>query len=173
MVSARPMQFTWAKVLAGETNNPGSFSRRVITALLSIDETDLEMLTSVRRACVLFDRIVLFVYELNGEIYRENGISFSTLLHLDEIGLVNFTDVSEHSSIATEGMRGCVDYFHEQISLQLGPRQRLYTGLVTLTKTGEELIAVCDAVPIPGFSAYIRRMWASFGVGVALVKQCA
>ena len=172
IISDRNMQRTWAKVLAGEANSPGSFSRRVITALLSIDETDLEMLTNARRACIEFDKIVLFVYELNGKIYHDNGISFSTLLHLDEIGLANFTDISEHSSITTEGLKGCVDYFDEQISIQLGPNQELYTGLVTLTKTGEELIRTCDATPIKGFSSYIRRMWQSLGVGVVFLKQC-
>jgi hypothetical protein len=131
------------------------------------------MFTRVRRACIQFDKLVLFIYELKDKIYLENGITFPTLLHLDEIGLVNFTDVSEHSAITAGALKGCVQYFDEQISLQLGPTQRLYTGHLTLTKTGEELIRICDATPIDGFSAYIRRTWASLGINTAHLQQCA
>jgi hypothetical protein len=55
-------------VLAGKANKPGSFSRKVITALLSIDETEWEMFTRVRRARIQFDKLVLFIYELKDKI---------------------------------------------------------------------------------------------------------
>ena len=173
LIPDRQTQMFWAKVLAGEANRPGSFSRRSLACLVSIDTADLKMLANVRRACIQFDKFVLFVYELNGKIYRDNGMDFPTLLHLDEIGLLNFTEVAEHSAITSEGLRGCVQYFDEQISVELGPNQRLRTGFVTLTRTGEELVRICDAGPIEGFSDYIRRTWQSMGVHVSLLTECA
>ena len=164
VISDRHMQLVWAKVLAGEANLPGSFSRRAVSALVPFDRADLEMLTRIRGACIRFDKLVLFVYDLKDRIYGDNGITFSALLHLDEIGLVNFTETTEHSSITTDGLRGSVQYFDEKIMLELAPQQKLYTGLVALTKIGEELAGVCESEPVPGFPSYIRRYWSLLGV---------
>jgi len=171
LISDRSMQMVWARVLAAETNRPESFSRRAVSALVPMDRADLEMLTSIRRACVRFDRLVLFVYDLKDRIYVDNGITFSALLHLDEVGLVNFTETTEHSSITTDGLQGSVDYFDEKIVLEMAPQQRLFTGLVVLTRIGEELAGVCDAQPIAGFSGYLRRNWMLLGVKVGQLQE--
>ncbi|HTP57280.1 MAG TPA: DUF2806 domain-containing protein, partial [Spirochaetia bacterium] len=119
IISDRHMQLVWARVLAAEATRLGSFSRRAVAALVPMDRADLEMLSCIRRACVRFDKLVLFVYDLKDRIYIDNGITFSALLHLDEIGLVNFTETTEHSSIMTDGLKGSVDYFDEKILLEL------------------------------------------------------
>jgi hypothetical protein len=173
IISDRYMQMVWAKVLAGEANKPGSFSRRAVFALVAMDRADLEMLTCVRQVCIRFDKLVLFVYELKDPIYSDNGITFSTLLHLDEIGLANFTEPTEHSSITTDGLKGSVEYWDEKIYVEMAPQQRLFTGLVALTKIGEELAGVCEPRPIADFPAYIRRYWSLLGVKVGQPQEGA
>jgi len=171
-ISSKPTQLTWARVLAGQATKPGSFSKRSLAALQSMDLLDWESLAKIRRASVLFDKFILFIYEPKRRIYVENGIDFPTLLNLGETGLVTFTQLSERSAISTRGMRGCVEYFDEQLSLTLHPDQQLHTGPLALTRTGEELIPFCDAAPIPGFTSYIRSIWESQGANVSVLKHC-
>lgn len=43
IVSDEDMQLLWAKVLANEANSPGSYSKRTINSLASLDKTDAEL----------------------------------------------------------------------------------------------------------------------------------
>lgn len=47
IVSDNEMQNLWSKVLAGEANSPGSFSKRTVNFLGSLDKSDAELFTSL------------------------------------------------------------------------------------------------------------------------------
>ena len=49
IVSDHQMQALWARILAGEANSPGSYSKRTVNLLGSLDTTDATLFTSLCR----------------------------------------------------------------------------------------------------------------------------
>lgn len=86
-ISNEEMQEIWARILAGEINNPGSFSLRAIDILKNLSRADAE----------LFERVCLYAMRTSGHIFVPNydsyldtfGISYSDVMRLDELGLLN------------------------------------------------------------------------------------
>src|SRR5439155_8369999 len=49
IVSDEDMQRLWSRVLAGEANKPGTFSRRTVNLLADMEKLDAELFTNVYR----------------------------------------------------------------------------------------------------------------------------
>ena len=163
--SDEQMQILWAKVLAGETNAPGSFSRRTVTLLSTLDKRDAELFATVRRFCILDTRPA--IYSFNDIIYRDNGVNYQMLMHLDEIGLIDFAPLSEHRTLQGLQEKGYLNYFDHTIFIDFHrPSPSLNIGSVILTKTGTELVPICDAEPVDGFIDYLKTKWKEFGIDV-------
>lgn len=78
------MQRLWAKVAVGENKMPGAYSLRTLEALHLMTKQDAELIT----------RLAPFV--VDGQIYseatstiEEQGLSFVSLLHLEEMGILD------------------------------------------------------------------------------------
>lgn len=83
-VSSDELQDLWGRVLAGEVKNPGSYSLRTLEFLKSLSKSEAEII----------NRVAKFV--INGSIVREKeeflereGVSFSDLLFLQELGVLS------------------------------------------------------------------------------------
>ncbi|MBI5097579.1 MAG: DUF2806 domain-containing protein [Nitrospirae bacterium] len=95
LISDKEMQCLWARILAGEANRPGSFSKRTIEIVSTLSKEEAHLFTSL---CVFAwqfgnNELATLIYHIYGgekSIYNRNGISFSTLTHLDNIGIINF-----------------------------------------------------------------------------------
>ena len=94
LVSNEEMQSLWAKVLAGEANSPGAFSKRTVNMLSSLDTVDARLFTSLCGFCWQIGDIVPIIYSEHETLYNEQGINFGSLTHLDSIGLINFGGVT-------------------------------------------------------------------------------
>ena|ERR1700733_2796119 len=98
MVSDEQMQSVWSRVLSGEVNAPGSFSRRTVNLLNDLDKTDCELFTKLCCFCWSFGKsgkerrgsAFPYVVDYDLPIYQKRGIHFSALTHLESIGLINF-----------------------------------------------------------------------------------
>jgi hypothetical protein len=90
LISDSEMQQLWAKVLAGEANTPGRYSKRTVNYLSSLDKTDAQLFTSLCSFGWFLGDIVPLVFEEQDTIYSNHGIRFDALKHLDEIGLISF-----------------------------------------------------------------------------------
>ena len=87
-VSDEEMQRVWAKILAGEVNRPGSFSLETLDVLRNLCKHDAELFTKICKHCIQSSLQELFLPRYN--YYLEKcGITYSEILRLDEIGLVN------------------------------------------------------------------------------------
>ncbi len=47
MISDEQMQALWAKILAGEANGPGRFSKKTVNIVASLDKSDAEAFTTL------------------------------------------------------------------------------------------------------------------------------
>jgi Protein of unknown function (DUF2806) len=92
IVSDRDMQQLWSRLLAGEANAPGAFSRRTVNLLADLDKGDAELFM---RLCGLNWKIqedlVPLVFDLGSDIYTRTGITFDMLSHLESLGLIQTT----------------------------------------------------------------------------------
>lgn len=112
------MQSLWSKVLAGEANAPGSFSKRTVNYLASLDTKDASLITSLYGFCWMFEGLTPLIFNVEHSIYNSHGITFDSLEHLESIGLVSFDPLAGY---AKKGLppQFTVHYYGTQIEIQL------------------------------------------------------
>jgi len=143
------LQQIWARILAGETNSPGKFSRRTVNFVASLDRSDAELFAALCSFCWVIDdtgTVLSLVFDTSHEVYTRQRVTFNTLIHLESIGLVQFESVS--------GFRyqrlprtPTLSYFGHSVVLEL-PKEKdnaIDIGKVLLTKIGLELQPICHA----------------------------
>ncbi len=173
IISDEDMQLLWAKILAGEANSPGTYSKRTINSLASLDKADAELFIVFCCFNWLIDEdLVPFVYnedlELDQSIYKKNGIDFDALLHLSSIGLISFESVGYLQTKLKQQIE--ISYHKTNLRLEFKKPQgnELSTGNVLLTSVGKELAQVCGSNAIDGFFDYsIQKITAQ---GITCIK---
>ncbi len=83
-VSTEDLQQLWGRVLAGEVKSPGSFSFRALEFLKGLSKLEAEQI-SMLASFVIEGRIVRSL----AEYLKDEGVSFSLLLGLQELGLLS------------------------------------------------------------------------------------
>ena len=94
IVSDKEMQGLWARVLAGEANEPGSYSKRTVNCLGDLDKVDADLFTKLCGFGWEIGNVVPLIFDDQAKIYSENGITFNALSHLESIGLIQFDSLS-------------------------------------------------------------------------------
>lgn len=160
IISDEDMQILWAKILAGESNSPGSYSKRTINSLGSLDKTDAESFMALCCFTWLMEgELVPLVYNedvgLDQSIYQKNGINFDRLLHLSSIGLISFEATGYMKTKLNHQIE--ISYHKTNLRLEFKKPQdnELSTGNVLLTNIGNELAQVCSSKAIDGFIEYV------------------
>ena len=163
IVSDNEMQVLWARVLAGEANASGTFSKRTVNFLSDLDKVDAELLTKLCRFGWSIVDVVPLVFDVQAEIYNSCGINFVTVSHLESIGLVQFNNLSEFRRIKLP-KRFSLHYYKKPLMLEM-PKDadnELNIGHVLLTKIGQELVPICGSRPVEGFWDYVRDRWTRY-----------
>jgi len=168
LISDEEMQSIWARILAGEANTPGKFSKRTINFMESLDKQDAKLFTKLCAFNWILDGGPHpLIYNVKEEIYTKNGINFSILKHLDAIGLISFESLSGYKK---EGFpKGTVVTYKDAPYLLKFPNENdnhLNIGKVLLTSIGSELASICVPEVVAGLEEYVVNMWKSQGVEV-------
>ncbi len=163
IVSDSEMQSLWSRVLAGEANAPGSYSKRTVNLLSDLDKSDAELFTKLCGFAWLIKIFTPLVFDEQAEIYNRHGINFDTLYHLDDIGLVKFGGLA---GFGEDGLpkRFTVHYYGRRLRLET-PKEYdddLDIGNVLLTKSGQELAPICGSKPVEGFYEYVKDRWKQY-----------
>ena len=95
IVSDNEMQELWSRVLAGEANTPGTYSKRTVNFLSDLDKADAELFAKLCGFGWMIGNVVPLVFDFQAEIYNKHGINFNSLRHLESIGLVQFDSIAE------------------------------------------------------------------------------
>jgi hypothetical protein len=163
IVSDSQMQELWARVLAGEGNNPGAFSRKTVNLIADLDKRDADLFKNLCRFGWRINRTVevLIFYE-QSELYNRLGINYNSLGQLETLGLVHFTEVG---NVDMAGLPQVVSasYGDRQVTLNFPDAKgnRLDVGKVLLTQSGDELFRVTGAELVEGFFDYVYDRWSS------------
>ena len=99
IVSDEDMQQLWARAIAGEANNPGSFSRRTVNLLSDLDKRDAELFRNLCSFVWIIGSLRPLLFDTQHDIYNRRGIDFNSLRQLESLGLVNFDDLSGFKGI--------------------------------------------------------------------------
>lgn len=159
IITDQDMQALWARVLAGEANVPGTFSKRTVNLLVDLDKTDAELFSKLCGFVWTFGDFVPLVFDVQAEIYTRQGLTFDSLSHLNSIGLIQlgalggFSKIARPSGQSTEPLNCVVGYHGQSLTLQFTKDRewKINVGQVFFTKTGQELGAICDKQPVDGF----------------------
>ena len=160
IVSDDVFQELWSRILAGEANAPGRFSKKTINILNDIDKRGAELFRCLCCFCLLVDdRQVPFIFQpQRGDIYAKNGIDLESVMYLDALGLIRYDrmgvityDYKEHRTVS---------YFDTQFSLTFPDEGVVFhTGSISFTYAGEQLMSVCKVDEIDGFVEYLKARW--------------
>ncbi|MCY4447519.1 MAG: DUF2806 domain-containing protein [Chloroflexi bacterium] len=171
--SSEEMRNAFAKMLAGEIREPGSFSIRAVKALSSLDQATAKLF---RRACSLaiapgsYHRVTrVFISGLGKDIGSDgldnHGFGFGALLRLSEHGLVvpehNLTwsiEISKVRQTAGSVLTGAL-VVHQGSRWWISPNQNNkqpnrieLSGVVVFTDIGRELFTVVNIENVPKYT---------------------
>jgi hypothetical protein len=154
-VSDKHMQSLWSSLLAGEATAPGTYSKRTIDFVASMDKKDAELFTRFCQFTWMVGEPVPLVFEHSDEIYKKNGISFSDLKHLDSIGLISFESNSGYRSFGL-GEKYIIFYFGLPTLLEFTKEKdnEFQIGKTLFTQAGKELVSICGAQKNQEFYEY-------------------
>ncbi len=158
IISDNEMQNLWAQVLAGEANSPGTYSKRTVNFLSSLDKKDAELFQILcRYCCWIIDSLVPLIFDIKNDIYDKNGINFKSLIHLDSIGLIHF----EINGFIMQNIpkKFTVSYYGKLLDLTIQNENTLGTGQVFFTEIGKELVKISQSPGIVGFYEYVEEKW--------------
>ena len=169
LISDDEMQQLWARILAGEANSPGKYSKRTVNLLSSLDKADAQLFSSLCSFVWNVGDSLPIIFDAKDEdaIYIDAGITFDNLRHLDEIGLISFDPLGEYAQNRLP-RKITTFYFQEPVEIELqNPEDDAFKiGHVLFSKSGEELASVCNARPIPRFKEYVLQKWRELGYRV-------
>lgn len=167
-VSDREMQSLWARLLAGEATKPGSFGRRTVDLVSTIDKRDAALFTKFCQFVWMIGTPAPLIFDIQDEIYEKAGITFSDLKHLDAIGLISFETVSGY--LRKGFSKNAVVFYYGRpflIEFPTDSGNQLQVGKVLLTNTGSELVSICGAGRNEGFEEYVAGKWCENNVSLA------
>ena len=166
-VSDIEMQGLWSRLLAGEANKPGSYSKRTIELISTLDKSDAHLFTKLCTYAITGADVFPLVLDHNADIYKKNGINFASLNHLDSLGLIKFNNL-QNFMLQDLPQKIVLLYFGIPVSfaLKAESKNNWEIGHVMLTKTGQQLAPICGAKMDLGFLEYMIEHYKKKGIEV-------
>ena len=162
LVSDQEMQSLWSKVLSGEANKPGSYSKRTVNFISCLDKSEAVLFSKLCGYGCQMGQVIPIIYDVQHEIYNKNGINFMTLSNLESIGLINFNNIAGFQLLKLPKTFSILYYGqHIKFEMPKDADNSIELGKVLLTKLGQELAPICGSQPVDGFKEYILECWKS------------
>ncbi len=160
LITNEEMQILWSRVLTGEANAPGKFSKRTVNFLGSLDKSDATLFQALCRFSWYSGDVYPIIYDTKKDIYNDLGIDFASIKHLDEIGLLSFDYLSSYRLL---NLNKYLTFFYYgkpvKIEFENDTDNGLDIGHVILSKVGQELSLICGSKPFPSYFNYIIGYW--------------
>lgn len=163
IVSNEEMQGLWSSILAGEANAPGTYSKRTVNFLSDLDKKDADIFQTLCRFGWTLGAFRPLIFNVTDKIYTDHGLNFTTLTHLDSIGLIQFNNLTDFQALMLPKSFSVI-YCGQPLLLSMGKDSdnKLTIGKVFPTKVGEELATVCKVPGVAGFYNYVKERWGQY-----------
>ena len=170
LISDEGMQELWARILAGEANRPGSFSRKTINIMEDIGKADAELFVSACAYAWTINSTMIPIFDSSGinknPIYLSHGIRFLTLQHLEDIGLLRYNSLT---GFAIHPLNKIIhaDYFGKLVTIDLQDQDGMRVSDALFTIAGQELYEIFRSTlrPVDGFFDFVYNKWAEKALG--------
>lgn len=166
-VSDKQMQSLWSGLLAGEATKPGSFSKRTVDFVSSMDKQDAALFTALGQFVWQLGDPVPLIYELDSAVYAKHGINFVSLKHLDAIGLISFESVAGYQ-LGKFSNALVLHYYGTptRIDFKQDKDNVLQVGHALLTTIGKELVRICGSARNEEWYQWVLNRWRGEGLVV-------
>lgn len=164
-VSDEQMQSLWSGLLAGEATKPGTYSKRTVDFVASMDKKDADLFTTFCQFTWMIGGATALIFDTDNEIYTKHGINFTSLKHLDSIGLISFESVSGYRKMGLPKQAHI--FYYGQPTLAEFPKDKdneIETGSVLFTQAGEQLVNICGAKRNQEFYEYAIEQLSKQGI---------
>lgn len=159
----------WSKLLAEQSNTPSKFSKRTIRELFYLEKKEAVLFELLCRYVVFVDEAPIPIFFGNQAIiygtkfeYEPTLDSYEHLMLLEHANLIKFN--SEGNFGLTEfGDQLRLEYFGKSITVnsKVSGERFIQTGSVSLTKTGREILELCNPTPNYTFFENVKSMISS------------
>jgi hypothetical protein len=141
LISNENMQELWAKILAGESNSPGTYTKRFLNFIEDLDMSDAKLITKLLNYCWYLEGIIIsplinFTKELS-------VLSFSEKKYLEEIGIFQSVGLMGYGHNIEKGEELFYKYCDKQIKI-INKTNDVYffqQGTIKFTKNAEQLLS--------------------------------
>ena len=163
IVSDDDMKALFSRVLSGEANAPGTYSKRTVNFISELDKADAELFSKLCGFGWNIGGVVPLVFDAQSEIYNRFNLNFVTLSHLESIGLVQFNNIAGFH-MQKLPKKFSVLYYGRLLNLEMKNEadNMLELGHVLLTKIGNELAPISGSKPVDGFWDYAIEKWKQY-----------
>ena len=141
-IGDKELQDVWARILAGEIQNPNSYSYRALEVLKNMTRQEVDQLQKLASFSMGSEEIQ-FIFD-DDIILSKYGIKFNDILILEECGLINSSSLEVSKEVL--GQSG-IFYNSEIIGLikskpNAVAKNVLHVPVYTFTRTGKQLLSV-------------------------------
>ena len=172
-ISNHEMRLLWARILAGETVRPASFSLRTLAVVKTLRRQEAEVFTRLCRHVwqVGGDTVPVLLSHDGEEDCSIAGFNFDHYLDLEAAGLIR------HSTGGNFGVKGSgwieAAYGGRRFAIGVPSYDdTIPIGEVLLTLPGRELLGIVDCTPDLARCDEVLRFWQCFGLKcVGLLKN--
>ena len=136
-VSAEKLQTLWGRVLAGEVKSPGSFSLRMLEFLKNLSQEEARGVEKL--APFAIDNS--FVFSGNQDALESEGISFSSLVELQDLGIITQAMAGLRVTLQIpQSGRGLFSYNRVLIVTPNAENAELSLAVYRLTSLGSQVL---------------------------------
>ncbi len=176
LISNEDIQKLWSQILAGEVNQPGSFSIRTLQLLSTFTKYDAELFLKLNKFVWFYDETEAMAVVPNGIISEDKlseRLSGGEQYYLSDINLV-FLHHSGQVTISGEDMR--IRYGDEVFSIKnkYKPEEGvrgLPLGYVKLTQIASELAVICKSEPNLEYMQLVIDYWDLEGFSIVKIDK--
>ncbi len=94
-ISNAEMQQLWGRLLAGEVAEPGTFHPLTLRVLKYMTVSDARLFSNLCHfSVIVMEEPCALVFNVNEPIYNDACITFSSLTHLQSLGLITFNNIT-------------------------------------------------------------------------------
>lgn len=134
------MQDLWARILAGELEHPGSYSKRTLSILRDLTQEEARTFERMA-ACVVFSDDDAYLYD-DAELNEQFGISVFDILNTENAKLLNAQALSLETSVREKNYPVLHNGKEIMLATPIGKSGKLSYSVMQLTHAGRELLQV-------------------------------
>ena len=161
-VSDHEMQLLWSRILTGEANAPGSFSRKTVNLVADLDKASAKLFHTLCSFGWQFgDTFAPLILDFGDRTYNQRGIFLFSLGELDAIGLIQISGTT--GFVLHQLPKRITATYHDQsveLTLPNDSGNELKVGKVIMTPSGMQLSRIVKPDPVEGFFEFIYDKWA-------------